>query len=117
MNAEQTLFLNNYGCGDYAEVTSECEIDGDTLALFLFRELAPDGNTRRDQYIQRLKNAEREIREVRQVLEEDQALAVIDGLDLAQALWWFTENVPLDAPWRTTVFFKLRERMRNHQTP
>lgn len=37
----------------------------------------------------------------------------LDGLPLAEALWWFIENVTDDHPQRTEIFFYLRERVRS----
>lgn len=36
----------------------------------------------------------------------------LDKLDLAQALWWFIENIDADHKDRNDIFFYLRERMR-----
>lgn len=35
----------------------------------------------------------------------------LDGLPMANALWWFIENVSDDNPHRNEVFFYLRGRM------
>lgn len=45
-------------------------------------------------------------------MNEQQIITHLDTLDLAQALWWFIENVNEDSPERTPVFFYLRERVR-----
>lgn len=37
----------------------------------------------------------------------------LNGLPLAEALWWFIENVDDETPNRTTYLFRLRERVRN----
>lgn len=37
----------------------------------------------------------------------------LDRLPLAQALWWFIENIRDDDPIKTELFFMLRERVRN----
>lgn len=42
---------------------------------------------------------------------------VLNNLDLPEALWWFIENIPGDHPDHSTLFFKLRERVRNHVKP
>lgn len=38
----------------------------------------------------------------------------LDGLPLVTALWWYIENINEDDPYRTDLFFHLRERVRNH---
>jgi hypothetical protein len=45
-------------------------------------------------------------------MNTEQTKAYLDGQALAQALWWFIENVAADAANRTELFFHLRERMR-----
>lgn len=39
--------------------------------------------------------------------------AFLDKLPLVQALWWFIENTNEDTPYRTELFFHLRERYRS----
>jgi hypothetical protein len=46
-------------------------------------------------------------------LDPAKYLAYIDTLPIVDALWWFIENVPADAPYRTEMFFHLRERVRD----
>lgn len=38
----------------------------------------------------------------------------VASLPLMQALWWFIENVTDDLPYRSEIFFALRERVRIH---
>ncbi len=71
LSAEQQVLICYYGGGDYSHLNHhlEAEHEGDTLLLFLMRELHPDGDTSRAEYIRRLEIAEREIRDVRHALE------------------------------------------------
>jgi len=43
----------------------------------------------------------------------NQTKAYLDGLPLADALWWFIENVDSENPDRSELFFHLRERVRD----
>jgi hypothetical protein len=43
MNRFQRQVFKEYGGGDYSHATTEEELTGDGLALFLWRELADDG--------------------------------------------------------------------------
>jgi len=45
----------------------------------------------------------------------DETRDYLDTLPLADALWWFIENVYADQAGRTSLFFYLRERMRQQQ--
>lgn len=83
MNAYQKKLLEVYGGGDYAWLThpeaaqatldlNDCrsiedylvELGGDTLLLFLWRELGDDGDTSKDEYIARLETAMADIKSV-----------------------------------------------------
>lgn len=44
----------------------------------------------------------------------EQTKEYLNGLPLANALWWFIENINEDDTNRSDLFFYLRERMRNH---
>ena len=44
----------------------------------------------------------------------DQIKKLTDDMPLVQALWWYIENMPVDSPDRSEVFFHLRYRMRNY---
>jgi hypothetical protein len=74
LSAEQQILVRDYGGGDYSHLTDplEAEHEGDTLFLFLMRELHPDGDTSRAEYIRRLEIAESEILAVRHALEASQ---------------------------------------------
>lgn len=39
--------------------------------------------------------------------------AYLDGLTTEFALWWFIENSTEESPWRTEIFFYLRERVKS----
>lgn len=74
LSAEQQILTCFYGGGDYAHLNHplEAEHADDTLFLFLMRELHPDGDTSRAEYIRRLEIAESEILAVRHALETNQ---------------------------------------------
>jgi len=40
----------------------------------------------------------------------------LDTLDMAQALWWFIENISGEHPYSTRLYFYLRERKNLVQT-
>jgi hypothetical protein len=71
MNPEQRILADTYGGGDYSYMTDPLEAEQayDTLFLFLMRELGPDGDTNRDEYIARLRRAEDDILTIRHALE------------------------------------------------
>ena len=78
MNQLQTLLLQNYASGDYASlIDSGPELDvetylanegGDTLLTFLFRELADDGGTTKEEYLDRLQVAVDDIQHIMDVI-------------------------------------------------
>lgn len=74
LSAEQMILVRDYGGGDYSDTTDplEAEHAGDTLFLFLMRELHPDGDTDRAEYIRRLEIAESDILTIRHALEAGQ---------------------------------------------
>lgn len=41
----------------------------------------------------------------------EEKIKYLDSLPLAQALWWFIENVDWEASDKTELYFHLRERM------
>jgi hypothetical protein len=74
LSAEQMILVRDYGGGDYSDITDplEAEHAGDTLFLFLMRELHPDGDVDRAEYIRRLEIAESDIITIRHALEAGQ---------------------------------------------
>lgn len=42
----------------------------------------------------------------------DEVISYLDAQPLTTSLWWFIENANDEATWRTDVFFRLRERVR-----
>jgi hypothetical protein len=74
LSAERAILVRDYGGGDYSYMTDPREADDamDTLFLFLMRELHPDGDTDRAEYIRRLEIAESEILTIRHALESGQ---------------------------------------------
>lgn len=53
----------------------------------------------------------RRMREAKDAIDLQQARVITSSLTLVDALWWFIENVPLDARWRSDLFFELRARV------
>lgn len=47
-------------------------------------------------------------------MNAEQTKDYLSGLPMAEALWWFIENVNEDSAHRSELFFYLRERMRSH---
>lgn len=45
----------------------------------------------------------------------EQTIAYLCSLELADALWWFIENVNDETPGRTEIYFALRERVREER--
>lgn len=74
LSAEQQILARDYGGGDYSHMTNPAEAEEamDTLFLFLMRELHPDGDTDRAEYIRRLERAESDILTIRHALESAQ---------------------------------------------
>lgn len=72
LSPEQKILVEVYGDGDYSYFTDPCEAEGayDTLFLFLMRELAPDGDTDREEYIRRMERAIDDIQGVLGALSE-----------------------------------------------
>ncbi len=65
INRFQRAFLDTYCGGEYAHITSGEEIDGDTLALFLFNELGTDeGCDTPDEAARRLAQIKEQVEEV-----------------------------------------------------
>jgi hypothetical protein len=48
-------------------------------------------------------------------LDFEDVKKLLDGTELVDALWWFTENSNGDEPWRSEAFFYLRGRVRSYQ--
>lgn len=44
-------------------------------------------------------------------MNANQVIAYLSTQPLTTALFWFIENATDDAPWRTNVFFYLRDRV------
>jgi len=48
-------------------------------------------------------------------MDFEQITKYLGTLPLAEAMWWFIENIPDHHEFRTPVFFYLRERVRESQ--
>lgn len=83
---------------------------GDTLFQFLVLEAKDAGDP--DEYLGMLNTALTQVQTVQHKIGAARWLTHIDSMPVDEALWWFVENVPEDAPWRNDLFFRLRERVR-----
>jgi hypothetical protein len=59
----------------------------------------------------KLHELSRNINEVVSGRARQQALDTLNALPLDQALWWFIENITDEMPYRSDLYFRLRERL------
>lgn len=62
--------------------------------------------------ITQLAVAGRAVERVLNDLRLEQAMRMIELHPVSAAVEWFLDNVPLDAPYRTEVYFRLKERLK-----
>ena len=95
---------DQFNIADTALMGQDCGVRHFILGLMRETEGVNDA-------IAQLTEAQRGLTKVLNDLQLEQAMRMIELHPVSAAVEWFLDNVPLDAAYRTEVYFRLKERL------